>query len=390
MAAHLARGPRVRRWVALGLLLTVAESAQPVQPGASGSSNPCSNKRGHVETIKADFRAGQNPRDLRTFKGEASFTPTGQAETDRRRREETRMAAFEAAWRELSRLQGLTFDKARARYAEAFASYVRTGDQGILRHDVRPLLEVETQDYTRCTTSYAITLAVHLVPRLEALDAPLRAALDSALQDVRPHGDTVVINLGQLLQRLRHDELFVNAVRQEWENTARREILLYKDDDTQAFLESVALRKVEILNYAKGQYRPSALLAAIITRAVGPMVRRFLREYRDVGVLCSGSADGLPITKGIPYSGQGRCSSAGASLKLASSSGASLEPLLKSNLELSCARAHEALVALANGIERPERLTLRYVGSGALVGHDVDDPLSRKITFEVRGQGRYE
>ncbi len=357
---------------------------------APGSGGPCAGKSGSRPRTRFDFRAGVDLRLYHQFSGRYDVALTGDPRKDGQRLQEARLKAYKDALAQITLLRGLSYKGAFERYERAFDRLVTAGDQSVLRRDIRPLLERETEDYEKCLYSYEVVLGLRLQTRLDELESPLEASVLDYLQKLPETDGGVDINMADLFRHLRHDPRFTERVVETWSEDARREPFLYKDDDTQMFLAAVARRDFKISHYEKGQYSPSTVLSAILLRAVRPKVLDLLRRYRRVGVTCVGSTDRLAITRGLPYGGEGRMTGSPGGLALGATSGRPLGGTLDDNLELSFARAHEALAVLASGLPRNERLSLRYVGRGEERGGSTDDPFSRKITIEIRGHGRYE
>lgn len=344
----------------------------------------------HHEIV--DRRRGLDLSQFRRTVGTGAVVLSGDEQHQLAQRQDACAHAFDDALRKVQALEGLRYGRSIAYYRDALrqtGARAERMDPAARRRDIVELHEWATEDPSRREYTCYYELGVRVEPRLEELDGPFDAAVQKYLSQL-PEGDTLNINLADALDHLLQDPEFRQRVKGVVTDDQRWEPFRYKDDDTQSFLRDVANGQIEISHYEVGQYWPNAVLTALIARGVRPKVMQFLERYKRVGVRCIGSADRLPIRRGLAYAGRARLLEGERGLELNSSSGRLLSPVLRNNDELSFARAYEALAVLAHNIPKPERLSLRYLGRGeASGGARAADPFSRKITFEIKGFERY-
>jgi hypothetical protein len=149
-------------------------------------------------------------------------------------------------------------------------------------------------------------------------------------------------------------------------------------------LNQVSRKILEVSGYPKGQFNVNAITGSIIRQSLLPVVQFYLRSYAEVEVECEGYADQLKITGGIPYNGSADLGV--VSLGAEFSPGAPKSSVIRTNDQLSVARAYEGIAALSSALGRQTQngsLKLRYSGQGSREAPKGDNPASRKIVFRI-------
>jgi hypothetical protein len=378
------------RWLALtaGLLMALL----PTTLGAQTKLKACEGKTGQTTKMLYDYR--QNI-DLRAYTpvpgvGQVPMTATGQ---DASLHQKAREDAFQSAFSLVSRL-GLSYQKAMPVYLEGYDDLRTRNDSSILQQEIKIYREWETRDYDECIYKYEVELAVPKFPRLgSGLDELVRKVLENSIPRKTDPKGSVPINLAQLIDNLLKDPAFRSRLEALSRDENFQSDLQYKDDDTQLFFRMFSGQKVEATGYPKGQFRVNSLIGTIITRSVVPTVQFYLARYKTVIVSCDGYTDRLPINPGgIFYNGNANLTTAGspaqfhpAPLQIGP------ERRLRSNIDLSVARAYEGISALASGLQTQasrQGLTLLYSGNGEVNSAQRDNPASRKIIFHITYQDR--
>jgi len=350
-------------------------------------AGPCTDKSGIESRTLFDYRKGI---DLAYY----SIVPGSQVEDklgdlkDGQRQQEARERAYVAAFDLVNKL-GLSYKRAMPLYLDGYRKLRTGGDQSILAEDIKIYREREIDNWDNCNYTYIVELAVPRFPGLGAqLDPLLKALLAKSLhQPAGPRGEFQV-NVERLLADLLDDPRFVAAVKRALADERFRESIRYKDDDTQIFIDTAA-RKIQIAGYPVGQYRVNSIVAAVIQQTVLPIVTFYLEHYGEVVVDCEGFTDQLKIIGSITYTGSEKLASSGSVNTYTPSTQPepqTVDTIIRNNGQLSVARAHEGIAALAAALDRfsaNSALTLRYSGLGVAASVAGDQPASRKIIFHI-------
>lgn len=353
------------------------------------TSGACEGKQGEETRTLFDYRNRIDLAVYNTVPGRYSVAYTGSPK-DIEAQQGARDRAYAKAFDLIARL-GLSYERAKPQYLEGYRQLRLLNDQSVLRQDIKIYREREFRNWTDCSYTYEVELAVPELPRLGGgLDKAIQELLDEHISLLTTKQGQIEISIMRLFFKLLENPAFKAKLKAALANPAFREDLRFKDDDTQLFfLEAASGKTIEISGYPKGQYRVSAIVASIIRQTVAPSVIHYLSHYDDVVVECRGYTDKLPIMSGIPYYGQGSLNALGSPVIYVATDdvpeGSSATTMIRTNDQLSAARAYEGVAALAATLGRRienSALTLHYSGQGE-AGVPRDHPASRKIVFRI-------
>jgi len=351
------------------------------------AANPCEGKHGAEPRTLFDYR---NRIDLAFYNlvpGNYQ-TPRLGGPRDIELQQQARDNAYAEAFSLTSRL-GLSYQQAMPHYLEGYRNLRSRNDQSILRQAIKIYREWEIIDWDQCKYTYNVELAVPKVPELGGdLDAAVREVLANKIKLPSGRAGEIKIPIRNLVETLLEDPSFRERLRAKLADDRFKEDLRYRDDDTQTFLGQVSRKVLEVSGYPKGQFKVNAITGSIIRQSLLPVVQYYLQSYTEVEVACEGYADQLRISGGIRYDGSADLGALGTGAEFspgARKSGGA-QTLIRTNDQLSVARAYEGIAALASALGRQTQnssLKLRYSGQGTEEAPKTDNPAGRKIVFRI-------
>lgn len=378
------------RGIAIGALSIVLSA----QLFGQSKPKPCQGKMGVEKRTLFDYRQNVDLRFYDPVPGVGRVPITGSTQ-DAGMQQKAREEAFRSAFSLVSRL-GLSYEKSMASYLQGYHELRTLNDSSILRQQIKIYRERETRDFNECVYKYEVELAVPKFPTLGfGLDELIRKVLEDRVKKPTNSQGSIELNVAALIEELLKNPEFRARLDRLAKDENFQSDLQYKDDDTQIFFGLLSGQVVEIPGYPKGQYRVNSLVGSVIARSVIPTVQFYLARYKTVSVACQGFTDRLAIhAGGISYDGFADMRAAnGQPLRFqapVASTNLSTRRL-RTNAELSAARAFEGISALASGLGSQlghPGLALSYVGRGEAAAGQRDHPASRKIVFLISYKDR--
>ena len=334
--------------------------------------------------VDYDFSRGVDLSLYTLVQGESSCD-LKTCEQSTQARAATKDKAYETAFRRIDQM-GRSYTLARSHYVEGFHRLTEGNDRSVLAQDIVFIKAAEVYDYRHHEYRYSVELGVLKLPRLmPQIEVDLTRSLGK-IPPVRDH-DTVVFDVAAMLGALKSDPELLARLRSYKDDRAFQEAIKYKDDDTQSFIGATQGLKVLIQGYDRGQYTINSLIGSIVQASVAPTLLRELDRHRSLTVVCEGATDSLPISRALPYRGDGRSGAKGQELPLTASQGYPLNAGIRNNLDLSFARGYEGIRALAQilgPVLKGGRVKLIYTGAGVSASRAGDQPESRRITYRIR------